>query len=115
MPPPRAKGCPVMLKRKWTPLAQFEPRRICIIKPSALGDIVHALPVLTGLRRRFPEASITWVVNRSYEPLLQGHPDLTETLPFERGAVRRGWWASLNTYWRFFRTLREHAFDLVID
>src|SRR5437763_807507 len=104
---PRAKGCPLMLKRKQTPLAQLEPRRICIIKPSALGDIIHALPVLTGLRRRFPEASITWVVNRSYEPLLQGHPDLTETLPFERGALRRGLWATVNTYCRFFSTLRR--------
>ncbi len=104
-----------MLKRQRTPLVQLEPRRICIIKPSALGDIVHALPVLTGLRRRFPEASITWVVNRSYEPLLRGHPDLTATLPFERGALRGGWWASLKTYRRFFGTLREKQFDLVLD
>jgi lipopolysaccharide heptosyltransferase II len=104
-----------MLKRKRTPLDQLEPRRICIIKPSALGDIVHALPVLTGLRRRFPEASITWVVNRSYEPLLLGHPDLTGTLPFDRGALRRGWWASVSAYWSFFRGLRRHDFDLVLD
>jgi lipopolysaccharide heptosyltransferase II len=104
-----------MLKRKRTPLDKLEPRCICIIKPSALGDIVHALPVLTGLRRRFPEASISWVINRSYEPLLQGHPDLTETLPFDRGALRHGWWASLRTYSTFFGTLRRSRFDLVLD
>ena len=37
--------------------------KILIIKPSALGDIVQALPVLTGLKRRWPAAQIDWVVN----------------------------------------------------
>ena len=58
------------------PLHEYDARRIAIIKPSALGDIVHSLPVLTALRRRFPAAHITWVINRVYEPLLQGHPDV---------------------------------------
>src|SRR5436309_1578110 len=66
------------------------PRRIALLKPSALGDIAHALPVLTALRERFPEARITWVVNKSYEPLLAGHPHLTDTLPFDRGAFNKG-------------------------
>ena len=52
-------------------LTGLTPRRIALIKPSALGDIIHALPVLCALRARFPQAHITWVVNRTYEPLLQ--------------------------------------------
>ena len=104
-----------MLNRSRTPLDQLDPRRICIIKPSALGDIVHALPVLTGLRRRFPAAYITWAVNRSYEPLLAGHPDLSETLPFDRGSLKRGWWAGLRTFRRFLGELRQRRFDLVLD
>ena len=69
-------------------LDALSPKRIALIKPSALGDIVHALPVLSALRRRFPDSHITWVVNRAYEPLIAGHPDLTETLPFDRGAFK---------------------------
>ena len=61
-------------------LDRVEARRIGLIKPSALGDIVHALPVLTALRQRFPAARITWVVNSAYESLLACHPDLTDTL-----------------------------------
>src|SRR5689334_16516882 len=38
------------------------PRRILIIKPSAIGDVVHALPVLNLLRGRWPEARISWLV-----------------------------------------------------
>jgi lipopolysaccharide heptosyltransferase I len=97
------------------PLHELEPGRIALIKPSALGDIVHSLPVLTALRRRFPSAHITWVVNRAYESLLRGHPDLDETLPFDRQAVSGGWVKGMQTYGRFLRRLRSQPFDLVLD
>src|SRR5438874_8010211 len=93
----------------------MEPRRIALIKPSALGDIVHALPVLSALRRRFPAAHITWVVNRAYEPLLAGHPDLTDTLSFDRGAFKKGVRAALTSSFHFGAELRRRRFDLVID
>jgi lipopolysaccharide heptosyltransferase I len=98
-----------------TPLSDIEARRICLIKPSALGDVVQALPVLSALRGRFPEAHIAWVVNRSYAGLLADHPHLNEIIAFDRGAggvlsraARRGF-AELNA------GLRERQFDLVID
>jgi heptosyltransferase I len=97
------------------PLAEYEARRVVLIKPSALGDILNTLPVLTALRRRFPEAHITWVVNRGYQPLLEGHSDLDATLPFDRAATRGGWFATARTYGRFFRRLRDEQFDLVLD
>ena len=73
-----------MFGRSRPPLLTCAAERIALLKPSALGDIIHSLPVLTALRHRFPHAHITWVVNRAYEPLLLGHPDLDETLPFDR-------------------------------
>src|SRR3954452_3359579 len=91
------------------------PRRIVLIKPSALGDIMHSLPVLSALRRHFPHAHLTWLVNRAYEPLLRGHPDLDDTLPFDRGLFRAGWargWAGTA---RFLKDLRARRFDLAID
>ncbi len=95
-------------------LDRIDARRIAIIKPSALGDIVHSLPVLTALRTRFPTAHITWVVNASYESLLTGHPDLTDTLAFDRGALK-GVRSALATAWSFASELRHRRFDLVID
>ncbi|MFO0800393.1 MAG: glycosyltransferase family 9 protein [Gemmataceae bacterium] len=91
------------------------PERIALIKPSALGDVVHALPVLSALRRTYPAAQITWVVNAAYEPLLVGHPDLTDTLAFDRGAVRKGWRAAAAYSTRFAAELRRRRFDLVLD
>ncbi|MCI0465029.1 MAG: glycosyltransferase family 9 protein [Gemmataceae bacterium] len=104
-----------MPTRQPSPLADYPARRIALIKPSALGDIVHALPVLTALRERYPTAHITWVVNRGYEPLLRGHPDLDATLPFERGASRAGALHGALSFARFLRLLRRQRFDLVID
>lgn len=97
------------------PLDRLTPRRIALIKPSALGDIVHALPVLSALRARFPESRITWIVNKSYEPLIAGHPALTDTLPFDRGAFKRGVRKAITYSLTFAAELRRHRFDLVID
>ncbi len=97
------------------PRPDFSPRRIAFVKPSALGDVVHALPVLTALRVRFPAARITWVVNAAFEPLIRNHPDLTDTLPFDRGAFRRGVWRSARYAVGFAAELRRRRFDLVVD
>src|SRR5437868_638503 len=94
------------------PLPDVDARRIVLIKPTALGDVVHALPVLTALRRRYPGAHIAWVVNRAYEPLLRGHRDLNETIPFDRGASSGGWWRAARAHAGFLRQLRRGAFDL---
>lgn len=93
-----------------TPLCQLKPNRVALIKPSALGDIVHSLPVLSALRRLYPDARITWVVNRAFEPLIRNHPDLSATLTFDRAAARR-----VTALCHFVRELRAARFDLAID
>jgi len=47
------------------------PTRILIVRLSALGDIVHAVPVLAALRRHEPQADIDWLVEASYAPILR--------------------------------------------
>jgi len=97
------------------PLRDYPARRVALIKPSALGDIVQSLPVLTALRRRYPQAQITWVVNRAYEPLLCGHPDLDATLAVDRTGGRWGFLEAAGHYGGFLGRLRHARFDLVID
>jgi heptosyltransferase I len=92
-------------------------QRIAIIKPSSFGDVIHALPVLAGLRRRYPDAHIAWLVSTACADLLVGHPDLDEVIPFDRkrfGRIGR----SPSVTWdflRFVRDLRARRFDLVVD
>lgn len=102
-----------MRKRISSPaLDQYEARRVCLIKPSALGDVVQTLPVLSALRRRYPQAHLSWVVNRTYAPLLGGHPDGVELIPVDRRAKGRSRWRG---FVQLARRLRSGKFDLVCD
>jgi lipopolysaccharide heptosyltransferase I len=103
------------VRKSRIPLREYPAERIALIKPSALGDIIHSLPVLSALRQRYPAAAITWVVNRAYAPLLRGHPDLDDTLVFDRSAIGASWLRACAAYQRFCRQLRDRRFDLVID
>src|SRR3954468_23313966 len=89
--------------------------RVLIVRTSALGDVVHALPVLTALRRQLPEARIGWVVEEGMAPLLAGHPDLDELLVVRlrqwRQVSRRG----LGELGGFVSELRRFAADVALD
>ena len=94
-----------------------DPENILIIKPSALGDIVHALPVLSSLRGRFPNAKLTWLVNKSFAPLLECVDGLDDILLFDRKGMSR-WFcraADFRTLRHFRQTLKKGQFDLVLD
>jgi lipopolysaccharide heptosyltransferase I len=81
--------------------------RILIIKPSSLGDVVHALPAVNLIRRRFPDARISWLIRDSLVSLLKNCPLIDERIKFRRHAYAR--FPAL--LWR----LRRARFDVVID
>ena len=74
----RAIRSPAKLPDEAARASQPRRRRILIIKPSAIGDIVHALPVLNLLRRKWPAAHISWLVSSACAGLLDGHPQIDE-------------------------------------
>lgn len=85
-------------------------RRILLVRLSAIGDVIHTLPVLCALRERFVDAAITWVVEERGAELLRGHRALSELI-----VLPRGWMKSPALVWRLRRRLRSAAFDLAID
>ncbi len=94
-----------------------EPRRILIIKPSALGDIILALPALSALRRSFPGAKISWFVRPEFAPLITGHPYISDIILFDRRKLAK-WWCSpgsFNALSSLVKQLRAGKFDLVFD
>jgi heptosyltransferase I len=93
---------------------RLEPHKICIIKPSSLGDVVHSLPILPALRSLFPLSQITWVVNHGFRSLLEGHPDLDRVVAFERGGSGISSRGISSTAWLCGRLLGE-KYDLTID
>jgi heptosyltransferase I len=87
--------------------------RILILKPSSLGDVVQALPVLRLIKRHLPTSEIYWWIDSRLAPLLEGDPDLAGVVRFERQR-----WASpvhWGEIWRSVRWLRQKDFGWVID
>lgn len=86
---------------------EVSAKRVLIVKLSSLGDLIHALPTIHCLKMGLP-ATITWVVNAVYAPLLRHAADVDEVIPFDRKRPVRGLWGVV-------RELRGREFDLVID
>ncbi|MBI4325607.1 MAG: lipopolysaccharide heptosyltransferase II [Chloroflexi bacterium] len=84
-----------------------------ILKPSSLGDVIQALPVLRLIKKRYPESEVYWWISTSLFPLLEKDPDLSGLFTFERHRWLRP------RFWRdFFETVRQvrsRAFDCTID
>ncbi|MEW6593513.1 MAG: lipopolysaccharide heptosyltransferase I [Thermodesulfobacteriota bacterium] len=94
--------------------------RILIVKTSAIGDVIHTLPALHCLRRHYPEAHITWLVEKAAADVVVGHPALDRVLV----AGRREWiteWraggrrSAFSKAWHFVRELRDSRYDLLVD
>jgi heptosyltransferase-1 len=87
--------------------------KVLILKPSSLGDVIHALPVARLLKRHWPESRIHWWLDVNLVPLLQNDPDLAGIYAFER---RR--WAAPHRWPEIYtsiRAMRDQQFDLAID
>ena len=95
--------------------ASAAPASILLVRTSALGDVVHALPVLAALRRGFPEARIGWVVDEVFAPLLAGHGLLDELLPVPLRRWRRGGAGRARELVSFRRRLRAFQAEVAID
>jgi ADP-heptose:LPS heptosyltransferase len=63
-------------------------KKILIIKPSSLGDVVHTLPAVAALRDANPDAEITWVINPEWATILRGNRDVDHVHLFPRGEFR---------------------------
>ncbi len=91
--------------------------KVLIVKPSSLGDVIHAMPFLYSIKAQMPEAGVHWVIADNLAPLLEGHP-LIDSL-----------WKISKDEWkkpaRIFRTIKEfrdlskalkkEEFDAVFD
>ena len=90
---------------------------ILIVRVSSLGDVVHNMPMVSDIRRHYPDANIDWVVEEGYTGLVRMNPDVRRIIPI---ALRR-WRKSLSTaatraeIANFRRQLKQDAYDVVFD
>jgi heptosyltransferase I len=98
------------------PSGVADPSRILMIRPSALGDVCRTVPCLVSLRRRYPEATIDWLVNAPFAPAVSAHPALSGVVPFDRASASvRGIVKGTGWFRGMMADLRARRYDLVID
>jgi len=90
---------------------------VLLVRLSALGDVLHALPTLAALKRWNPGCQVDWAVDDRSASILQGHPDLRRVVTFPRQALRGtlGLLRAPGPLASFARTLREGDYDLALD
>src|SRR5437867_12820499 len=81
-------------------------RHILFIKPSSLGDIVHAMPTCAAIRRAYPKARLTWLVKRHWFGLVERIDAVHRVWPVE--STLKGWLSQV-------APLRAERCDLVVD
>jgi heptosyltransferase-1 len=87
--------------------------KILIIKPSSLGDIIHALPVAAAIKAALPDGRIDWVAGKGYGEILEGNPAINRIITFDRGML--GGKGRAGRLSDFVRELRGERYDIVID
>jgi heptosyltransferase-1 len=97
------------------------PKRILIVKLSAIGDVVQTLPMVEALKERYPQAHIDWLVEEEASDLLIGHPALKRVIVSRRKSwqkrlfLKGQFWITLREIGKFIRDLRSLKYDWVID
>jgi heptosyltransferase-1 len=93
------------------------PKKILIIKPSSLGDVVHSFPFLNAVRTRFPKTEIHWVIAKGLEGLLEGHPMINRLWIINKDTWKKikNLKGTINEFKVLFRELKKERFDLIID
>ncbi len=93
------------------------PRKILIVKPSSLGDVVHSLPFLSAVKSCFPNSEIHWVIAKGLEGLLDGNPMINKLIVINKDLWKRISRAvdTVREVRRLFKEIREEQYDLVVD
>jgi heptosyltransferase II len=100
-------------------LKTLQPRKILVINPFGIGDVLFTTPVLMNLRRAFPGAIIGYIGNRRTAPLLEAHQAVDKVFIYERDDFDRLYKTSrarfVQEMLRFIQSIREERYDVVFD
>ncbi len=89
--------------------------RVLLVRTSALGDVVHALPVLVAIRRALPTARIAWAIDETFAPLLDAHELVDELVPLPLRRWREGGRGLRRELFATVARLRAFRAEIAID
>jgi heptosyltransferase I len=86
---------------------KFAAKKICLIRTSALGDTVHALALVNGLRKGYPDAHLTWILQTLPYEMVKYQKNIDRFIVFDRKG-------SLKSWRQLFKQIRQENFDLLL-
>jgi len=89
----------------------MEMQKVLFFKPGAIGDLLHTLPALKALRKKFPSAHVTVVLSPGLESLIQGTPVADRVQVFDKSKIK----GHLVNFIDFGLRIRDEHYDLFID
>lgn len=91
--------------------------KVLIVKTTSMGDVVHALPALTDLRRHHPDVQVDWLVEQPFAAIPALHPGVQRVIPmawrkWRHKLFQRATWTAIG---ELRRQLAAEPYDLIID
>ncbi len=88
--------------------------KICIVKLSAMGDIIHAMVALQFIKKEIPNAQIDWVVESGFRGVLENNPHIDNILPINLKSIKKKKSEIFNQY-KILKKYSKNNYDIVID
>ncbi|MBE0514836.1 lipopolysaccharide heptosyltransferase I [Sulfurimonas sp.] len=88
--------------------------KICIVKLSAMGDIIHAMVALQFIKKEIPDAQIDWVVESGFKGVLENNPHIDNILPINLKSIKKKKSEIFNQY-KILKSYSKNNYDIVID
>ena len=82
--------------------------KVCVIKTSSMGDVIHTLPALTDAQRAIPHLYIDWVVEENFAEIPRWHSAVKQIIPIALRRWRKSpFSAQIKNEWKSYRTLLQ--------
>ncbi len=91
--------------------------KILIIKPSSLGDVIHALPFLNAVKKTFPDSEVDWVISKNLKGILEDNPLINELIFLDKDSWKnmKKLPETLSELSSLRKTLKSKHYDIVVD
>ncbi len=95
--------------------------KFLIVKLSAIGDVIHALPVAAYLKQAVPGCTVSWLVEKASADLVSNNPAVDEVIVFGGKKWLRelgkpgAWLKNMSEARQFFKEIRDAKYDAVLE
>lgn len=100
-------------------ISQKKSKKILLLRLSAIGDVIHTLPIANAVRNKYPAAEISWIVEDLARPLVELNPYLDNVITLPKNNWKKDFQKDrLGTFKEvrnYFNKLKRYDFDLAID